>query len=915
MPVLRGRESGMLRDLVATAARGRGAVAVVVGEPGIGKTRLLAETADRARAAGCLTMRASADELLADRPFGMLVDALGLRRHGHDPETAEIAAMLEPGYRAQPELEFVIIDRIVDLVERRATSTPLVLTLDDLQWSDSSSLRVLHRLATLAASTPLLLVLSHRPAPRPVDLDRLLRHLDTRDVTHLPLGPLAPVEAYALATELLGAPLGERLQRYVDGAGGNPLFIEELVAALRASGPLGSAGELVEAPDPLPRSVTETIMARIGWLSEETLDLLRTATVLGTPFRLADLALVTGRDVPALLELLGDAIALGVLTEQGEAFAFRHDLVREAIYRAMSAPVRAGLHTHVGQVLAGAGRDPLTVAYHLSRGVARDDPAALDWLSRAAAAVRPHAPATAVDLLDQAIAMASPGTPRHTELRLAQLEARVDAGALPAAVALGERLLAEHLPRPYAARARHALAEARMWQARPAEAAEQVGLLIADVEDPEASVDRLRLVAWLAFLRSLTDPDSADSLVDKALASAGATEATFFAKAADANRLLRRGHLSRAADQAAAACAILRAQYDQGERVRLLPPVQHLYHADRFDEVAELLNHPIWADRARHQPLRHFTLANIHYLRGEWDDALVAAATSATLARELDSPVDAGATRVQCLVSLARGQLDDAIAAAGNPPPPVLAALLAYAQGHPDQARAALPGVWEWLRASPVGPDVARYAMWPILLPLCLAVDDRDRAEEVGQVVVAVAERAGVGSATAAGMHARGLLDDNPDPLLAAVEAYRQTPRLVDRIACQEAAGLALARRGHRDDAAAHLRAAAEAYEAMRAARHLARVEAGLRQIGVPRGRRRPRTQPTTGWDSLTPTERSVAALVADGLVYREVGERLFISRRTVETHVANMFAKLDIASRAELAELVRRHTADLTAQ
>jgi DNA-binding NarL/FixJ family response regulator len=232
-----------------------------------------------------------------------------------------------------------------------------------------------------------------------------------------------------------------------------------------------------------------------------------------------------------------------------------------------------------------------------------------------------------------------------------------------------------------------------------------------------------------------------------------------------------------------------------------------------------------------------------------------------------------------------------------------------------DEHRAALPAVGESLRASLLGPDVVLHAMWPVLLPLCLAVRDRDTAEEIGAVVANVADRAEVRSATAAGLHARGLLDDDPEPLLAAVEAYRDTPRLVDRTACHEAAGLALARRGQPDDAATHLQAAAESYEAMRAVRHLARVEAGLRMIGLSRGRRRSRTQPTTGWGSLTPTERSVAALVADGLVYREVGERLFISRRTVETHVANMFTKLDIASRAELAALVRRHAADPTTQ
>lgn len=921
MPGLWGREreQRLLHDLVDAAARGRGAAAMVEGEPGIGKTRLLDDAATYARRAECQVRGAATDPMLGGRPFALLRDALDIRPASADApadgvgtEAAAVAALLSPSHPGHPDLEFAVVDRVVDLVERVAAERPLVLACDDLQWADQSSLRVLYRIAQVAASTPVLLLLSRRPAPTPPGLAHLQRLLETTGSLRLTLGPLSPPQARAMAADRLGAPLDERLAGLVARANGNPLLIEELVDLVRGSSPGNGTGA---APDALPPSVADPLLARVSWVDEGALEVLRVATVLGTPFRLADLALVTGQDVPALLDLLREPVSLGVLSARGDGYTFRHDLVREAVYRAMSEPVRAAWHTHAGRVLGEAGRDPLTVAAHFDRGASAGDPEAPRWLARAAEATRVQAPAIAAELLDRAVVLTATTSPDRTRLRLAQLEARVDAGPLPEAVTLGEQLLSVHLP-GVAVPVRRALAEARMAQGRFAEAAAQLASVLAGVASDPDPAPPAHLRAWHAYLRAWSEPDAVDALVRTACADADRTgdpDTVVYARLADAIRLLFGGHFAAAADRAEEAAAVLRHRFDAGEAVRLVPPVICHFAARRFDDVRHLLNHPLWADRARQQSQRHAMLASMHYLSGEWDDALATADTLATLAAEQDRERDRRVVPwVRILVALGRGRLEQVDTELAFTEPiaefQCLRAALLYARGRADEARTIVAAIRDAVLAPPEHRLTIR-PLWPVYLPLCLAVHERDTAEDVAAVVGEIAQRADTPSTTAEGLHARGLVDDDPEALLAAVAAYRDTPLAVERAACREAAGATLARRGHRDDAGAQLVAAVESYEQMGAARHAARAEAALRDLGIQRGRRGPRRRPATGWDSLTPTELSVAALIAEGLIYREIAERLFISRRTVETHVAHIFAKLGVKSRSELAAHARART------
>jgi DNA-binding CsgD family transcriptional regulator len=134
------------------------------------------------------------------------------------------------------------------------------------------------------------------------------------------------------------------------------------------------------------------------------------------------------------------------------------------------------------------------------------------------------------------------------------------------------------------------------------------------------------------------------------------------------------------------------------------------------------------------------------------------------------------------------------------------------------------------------------------------------------------------------------------------VEAYADGARPLDLALTAEDTATAFVRHGHADRAHSLLDQAIGIYERLDAARDLARADAALRRLGVRRGIRTARKRPQFGWGSLTPTELTVVSLVADGLSNRQIGERLFISRRTVQAHLAHVFAKLDISSRAQLA-------------
>src|SRR5215469_2629076 len=422
----RAAEVQALGEALDRVAAGEPAIVLVEGEAGIGKTRLLAKVLEDAAGRGMRVAAGRAEELEATRPFGVLAAAFGCTRSAIDPRRAAIAALLaaqgagELGpitVTSDPGLRFRVVDAFTDLVEELALSGPLVLGLDDLQWADPSSLLTLGALARRLAGLPVAVIGCLRPFPRAAELDRLATAMEAAGARHLVLHPLTGEAVTGLVAQAVAAEPGPRLLAEVAGAGGNPLFVTELLGALAQEEAITTAdGRAEVAQTVLPPTLRLTILRRVSFLPEPALQALRSASILGSGFTLTDLATITGRLAVDLSVVLAEAIRARVLDDDGARLRFRHELIRDAIYHDLAGSVRRALHREAGQRLAGAGAPALQVAEHLARGAAAADSEAVTWLARAARQAAPRSPDVAADLLDRAAELMAPEDPSRDRL-------------------------------------------------------------------------------------------------------------------------------------------------------------------------------------------------------------------------------------------------------------------------------------------------------------------------------------------------------------------------------------------------------------------------------------------------------------------------------------------------------------------
>jgi predicted ATPase len=453
VPRICGREAEIqaLSEALDRVAAGGPAIVLVEGEAGIGKTRLLAEVLEDAAGRGMRVAAGRAEELEATRPFGVLAATLGCARSSPDPRRAVIAGLLAaPGagelgpitVTSDPGLRFRVVDALTDLVEELALAAPVVLGLDDLQWADPSSLLTVGALARRLTDLPVGLIGCLRPSPRVAELDRLAGALEAAGARHLVLHALTGEAVAGLVAQVVEAEPGPRLLAEVAGAAGNPLFITELLGALAQEEAITTAGGRAEvAQTVLPPTLRLTILRRVSFVPEPTLQALRSASILGSGFSLTDLATVTGRPAVDLSVVLGEAIRARVLDDDGARLRFRHELIRDAIYQDLAGSVRRGLHREAGQRLAQSGAPALQVAEHLARGATTGDTEAVTWLARAARQTAPRSPDVAADLLGRAIALTAPGDPGRDRLLTEQAISLTWAGHIADAEASCRSLL------------------------------------------------------------------------------------------------------------------------------------------------------------------------------------------------------------------------------------------------------------------------------------------------------------------------------------------------------------------------------------------------------------------------------------------------------------------------------------------
>lgn len=366
-----GREDelGLLRTAVAGVLDGRGDTVWIEGEPGIGKSALLADALGGPLPGTPRLRWATAHELDSHIPLRLVNDCLS-----------------EEGGRAGLDAK-----QVPEVVTRLCGEGPLILVVDDFQWADDATVRVWEELAGLTARLPLLLVTASRPVPR----SGAREGLRTARGRPLRLGPLPAADGYRFARRLAGAALSAQQRKAVDTAAGNPCYIREIVAGF------------VERGDHPARRLIGWVNDYLAFLSAHTRVVLQRAAVLGTGFTVGELAVATGHSTEQLAERIEEARDAGVLDRAGDALWFRHPLVRTALYEKTPGAMRVALHQQIAETLIASGAPAVRVAEQLAAA----SPATISWgkawLSDYVGAVAEERPELAVELLRPLLGLGS----------------------------------------------------------------------------------------------------------------------------------------------------------------------------------------------------------------------------------------------------------------------------------------------------------------------------------------------------------------------------------------------------------------------------------------------------------------------------------------------------------------------------
>jgi hypothetical protein len=451
----RDGELATLAGLVEGVAAGRGGVALVEGEPGIGKSALVAAALVAAAGLGCQVFRGTGSELDQALPLAPLLDALRVREPSAGPRREMMARFLRGEATTDRGMDgpAVLAEQLLALIAEECAARPTILVVDDLQWADRASIRLLARLAASARDLPLLLAGMMRPVPQRDDLLALRR---AGEASRLRLGGLAEAAVAELVASHAGGIPDRQLLRLAGDAAGNPLYITELVAALARASTLAITGDGIATlgAGPVPRSLAAAISDRLDFIPGPAREVLRTASLLGAEFAVTDLATLMGRSTADLAGILREACAAGVLTESGNRLRFRHPLIHSALHEEVPAPVRAAWHRDAGQALARAGAPADRVARQLLSAAGEPDSPPepmeewmLDWLADAAAVLVSQAPPVAVALLGRALDSTPAGSARHGWLASRLANALFNTGEKAAAEQVASQAL-EHAADP-----------------------------------------------------------------------------------------------------------------------------------------------------------------------------------------------------------------------------------------------------------------------------------------------------------------------------------------------------------------------------------------------------------------------------------------------------------------------------------
>ena len=451
----------MLRELVARAALGNGSAALVAGDAGVGKSRLVAELGGHAAADGVLVLRGECIDLAeTELPYAPVIGAL--REATRNRSEAELEALMGPARvelaRLLPELggaplaapgpggQARLFELLLGFLSRLGQEQPVLLIFEDVHWADAASLDLLSFLVRNLRSERVAIVATMRSDELPAEHPLRARAAEWQRggrVQRIDLEALSAQEAGQQIEQIMGSvPSSALLRRLFERAQGNPFFTEELLAA-------GAEREL-------PASLRDALLLRVARLSEQCREVVRIAAVAGRSIDHRLLAAVAALSERELVGALREAAANHVLVSDGLRYAFRHALLREAVYADLLAGERAPLHATLAAALVehpelAESRATLSaeVAHHFS-AAGIDDRALIAAVRAAEDAEQLYAVADARRHYEQVLALwdrvddpeGRSGISRY-EVRARAAEAAFLAGDEQAPVAMARAALAE----------------------------------------------------------------------------------------------------------------------------------------------------------------------------------------------------------------------------------------------------------------------------------------------------------------------------------------------------------------------------------------------------------------------------------------------------------------------------------------
>ncbi|MER7419927.1 AAA family ATPase [Micromonospora peucetia] len=927
MPPFVGRDTelAVLRSALEATGRAGVRVVAVTGDPGIGKTRLLSEFGELARRRGARVVSSSATRGQRSQPLAPLLDALvdcdRCANRKTDPGEAPTGATAS-------------IQLVRDLVNRTgdADANSLVVLVDDMHWADETTVALLTQLVRTPSPVPLLVVLAYRPRQAPVRLHTALVGAPGDEwVREVPLGPISEQDAQTLLGPQRSTPWQWAVYRH---GGGNPLHLHALAAA--ATGLCSTASVVVgELPVALRMRLVGELEAASP-LSRIVLDAAAVAGEVFEPALVAQIGQCRDAEVHRALDELAELDVVRPVAG-GRLISFRHAVLWRAVYDAVSPGWQLAAHDRAAAALSRRGAPPEALAPHVARIARPGDLTAVSILHRAAMAVQHHAPVTAAHWLRVALRLL-PHRPDHDQrrvvllVRLAQLAAVVG-DLLASRDALHEAL--RMLQRRRTTRRAYAVALCVMVELSLSRRAEAGALARAELAVVPAAQSIGR--AMLSFELACLELAAGRADVARELAAVAYTAAQRHqARSAEATTLA----LLAVADTAALDMPAAHRRLDQavdlldamldGEFVRSLRAAAWVIEAEilheRFDDALRHLDRAVSGAQQSGQLLLLARLYTALVVTLQVKGRLPQAQECAQRAAEVATAV--GGEREIAVARILQAWLDSQVRPTAETDPeadalPVLpdgpySLLVRRLLVEIGLAGGNVAGYLTrtQLGDSPCPPasDLCSQAGWCEAMTRAeltagrteLAAHWADRADAVaavldlpGQTGLALLARAQVLAA-----------EDPARAVTAAQVAARELASagmVVDAARARMVAVGPLAALGLVDDSYREIKAVQAAFEGWGAHRL-------ARQAGLERRRLAARSSRRTGLDDreeaaglnlLTRRERQVAVLVSQGLTNRRVAQELFVTEKTVEMHLANIFAKLGVSSRAVVARLI----------